>query len=322
MSINYLKKSIYRIFCVVTILFVTFSSNTAHAQIAVPVMEVGSLLSNTVAINLQMKGNALNTGRLSAKETGIGWDGTKIITGAEIAAQTQISADSIALKIGKSFISSFTTSIVKWINSGFDGGPLFVTDPAKFFAGAADRAAGNFLESSELGFLCKPFKIPLLLAINLNYSYTFKEKIGCTLTDVINNIDGATASFEDIGWDGWFSITQNPQNNLYGASITVRGELASRVANVTEKIRDELFQAGGFLSTRKCEVKVDGECKVWGPVRTPGKVIEDQLSDSLGTTLSELQIADEFDEIIAALLNQAVQKIVTSSSGLSGGLGS
>ncbi|MFO0718589.1 MAG: hypothetical protein U0522_00985 [Candidatus Paceibacterota bacterium] len=322
MSINYFKKIGCGIFLVAFVFFALFSSFTANAQVAVPVVEVGALLTNTIAINANIAAITENSARLSAKETGLGYRGVGLapVTGIEIAAQSQISADSIATKVAKIAISSITTSIVKWINSGFKGGPLFVTDPAKFFTGVADRVAGSFIEGSDLEFLCKPFKISLLLALNLNYSYSFKEKIGCTLTDVINNVEGAAVSFQDMGFDGWFKMTQNPQNNIYGANLMAEIELKERIADAVGIQKAELDQGAGFLSSRDClESNIETqECQKWGPVKTPGKVIETQLNEALGTNLKELQLADEFDEIINALINQAVQKIVTSVGGLSG----
>lgn len=322
MSINYFKKISYSLFSIAFIFFALFSGFKAHAQVAVPVMEVGTLLTNTIQINASVNSTAWNTAVIAAKETGTGFYGVTPITGVQIAAQSQISADSIATKVAKTAISSITTSIVKWINTGFKGGPLFVTDPAKFFTGVADRVAGSFIEGTELGFLCKPFKADLLLALNLNYSYSFKEEIGCTLTDVINNVDGAAVSFQDMGFDGWFSMTQNQQNNVYGSHFMAEVELNQRIASAIGLQKDELNQGGGFLSFRDClESNIyTQECQKWGPAKTPGKVIETQLNESLGTNLKELQLADEFDEIINALLNQAVQKIVTSVGGLSGGM--
>jgi hypothetical protein len=325
-SINYLKKTTPYIFCITIILFGIFFNKQSHAQLAVPVDAVpgGTLFYNTTQTMITSDNIAWNTSRIAAKEVGVGMYQGVPVTGVQVGAETQLSADGIALKIGKSIISTFTTSIVQWINSGFNGSPMFIEDPAKFFTGMADRVAGNFIEGTDLGFLCQPFKLDVLLALNLNYSYSFRDRIGCTITDIINNtegaIDGVAADLKYLSAGNWLRMTQNPQNNIYGSHFMATIELESVLAFERESKQNELNQGGGFLSSRDC-IQSDietMECKEWGPIKTPGKVIEGQLSQALGTTVTELQIADEFDEIINALLNQAMQKIVTSAAGLAG----
>ncbi len=323
MSINYLKKISYSFFSIAIIFcafFLTPFTKKAEAQLAVPVTEVGSLLENTMLITLTSDDAAWNSAQLAAKEVGTARYNGTVYTGAQVAAQAGTSADSIATKIAKTVIQQFTTSLIKWINSGFNGGPQFITDPATFFKNTADITAGSFIEGSDLSFLCQPFKQAVLLSLNLNYSYAFRDRIGCTLTDVINNIEGATASFEDVGWDGWFQMTQNQQNNVYGASFMAKAELDARIANALGIKRDELQQGSGFLSSRDC-LQSDWrtqECVAWGPVKTPGTVIESQLEEALGTNLKQLELAKEFDEILAALMNQLMKQVITQAGGLLG----
>lgn len=323
MSINYFKKTSYCFFSIAIIffaLFATFSTKITQAQLAVPVTEVGSLLTNTINISIATDDIAWNSAQLAAKEVGTGRYRGVPVTGATILGQAGTSADSIATKIAKTMIQQFTTSLIRWINSGFNGGPQFVTDPATFFKNTADITAGSFIEGSELGFLCKPFKQGILLALNLNYSYSFRDRIGCTLTDVMNNVQGAALSFEDVGWDGWFQMTQNEQNNPYGAYFSAKVELDSRIANALGIKRDELSQGNGFLSSRDClQSSIEThECIAWGPVKTPGVVIESQLEGALGTNLKQLELAKEFDEILAALLNQLMKQVITQAGGLLG----
>lgn len=55
---------------------------------------------------------------------------------------------------------------------------------------------------------------------------------------------------------------------------------------------------------------------------TPGKIIESRLADVLGQDVRTLGVADEFDEIISALINQLLTNLLGGTSGLSGGGGS
>jgi len=267
--------------------------------------------------------NSWNTAVLAAKEVGIGrytQNGVTIpITGVQAAAQAGTSADSIGLTIVKQLIGQFTNSLVSWINNGFQGGPLFVTDPGQFFIGVGDRIAGHFIEGSELGFLCYPFALDIRLALNLNYSAAFEDEIRCTLTDVIGNIEGFTEDFNQGGWGAWFSMTQNSQNNVYGAYLDASSELEIRLASALGIEGMKLDWGKGFLSFQDCEVPDPaGGCLEYGPVQTPGTVIEGQLEESLGTNLRQLELADEFDEIIGALVNQLLYQAITQGGGLLG----
>ncbi len=282
------------------------------AQVAVPVVElVGSpLLTNTIFIMASTDDIAWNTAYLAAKETGVAKYKNIPITGVQVAAGSTLSADSIATTFLKPLIRNMTNSLVQWINSGFQGSPLFVSDPAKFFIGVADRIAGSFIEGSDLAFLCSPFSLKIRLALNLNYSARFRDEIGCTLTDVVENIDNFQKDFTQGGWDAWFSMTQNPQNNAQGAYLSSQSQLDIRLASALGIEVAQLDWGQGFLSFRDCEIyDQTGKCIKYGPTKTPGTVINGQLQDALGTDLSQLELADEFDEIVAALVGQLFSKI-------------
>jgi hypothetical protein len=51
---------------------------------------------------------------------------------------------------------------------------------------------------------------------------------------------------------------------------------------------------------------------------TQGKVISEEVSSVLGMERENLQLADEFDELIAAIITQMMSKVFDSNKGLSG----
>lgn len=314
-------KKLFFTFAVLLFSFVCISPAYVHAQVAVPVIELpGSpLLLTTIAVMNTTSATSWNTAYLAAKETGLGFytpPGASVpvpITGAQVAAQgvANPSADNLTTILVKPLIRQFTNSLVQWINNGFQGSPMFVTDPAGFFIGVADRIAGNFIEGSELGFLCEPFRFPIRLALNLNYSARFEDEIGCTLSDVINNVEGFTKDFSQGGFQAWFSMTQNPQNNPYGAYIQSSIEMDRRLMEALDLEEKDLNWGQGFLSWRECighDIDTQ-ECTMYGPTQTPGTVINTQLEDALGSDLAQLELADEFDEIIAALIGQLFSQV-------------
>lgn len=52
-------------------------------------------------------------------------------------------------------------------------------------------------------------------------------------------------------------------------------------------------------------------------IRTPGSIIEDQLANTLGSGVRQLELADNFNEIVSALATQLLNQVL-GSSGLSG----
>ncbi|TAK57313.1 hypothetical protein EPO17_02290 [Patescibacteria group bacterium] len=268
--------------------------------------------------------------------------------------------DGIANYIAKAILRQLTTSVVNWINSGFEGNPSFVTDPAGFFVNIADQEIGKFIEgSSDLNFLCSPFRIDVRVALAFQYS-PFKKRVTCTFSDSVKNlgnaVDGASingrsftkGNFKNGGWNNWLTLTTQPQNNVYGATLMAQEELSLRVANKQVLGKDELSQGRGFLSFKKCDGvnseeaalarndvadaknRKDDEdlyvakselkkaentgCKTV----TPGSVIEGQLGKVLGSSIDNLGLADEFNEIVNALFAQLVNQVVGGGGGLKG----
>lgn len=244
-----------------------------------------------------------------AKETGISLFGVSV----------PISWDSLTIAIAKKFIERMVDSTVTWINSGRDGNPSFVTDPKQYFTDIADGVAGEFILGSDLNFLCSPFQANIRLS--LTQQFHTPNPFQCTLTEVVGNIDNFYNDFSQGGWDAWFSMTQNSSNNPYGAYLEAKIELDSRIASAIGIEQEKLSWGNGFISWSDCIVPdpLTGECLKRGPIKTPGIVLEGQLENVLGTGLRQLELADEFDELIGALLGQLLQGKIFNSSGLTSG---
>lgn len=276
----------------VAILFVAgLNPQRANAQV-VPVLD------SVVAANTKII--AINTTAVVKKETI--WDGI-------VTSFTEV------------IISNMTQSIVRWINSGFEGGgPAFVTDPANFLIDVGDQIAGNFIAGTELGFVCQPFELDIRLALNLGYNSTFTERNFCRLSDVIANTENfakfTNGDFSVGGWDSWFEISQNSSNNPVGVYLEAKNEIAIRTASGKSIELKKLDWGEGFLSSKKCvQSNPDSGNCIRYEIDTPGSVINDQLGNALGTGYRKLELADEFNEIVGALIGQISQMVL--SEGLS-----
>lgn len=192
-------------------------------------------------------------------------------------------------------------STVAWIKGGFNGNPVFVDDPEQFFRDIADIEAGKLIEELGGGFLCEPFRVNIQIGLVDEYNKRYGTGYGklCTLSDIIENAEGfVEGNFEEGGWEGWFHMTQNNQNNPYGARYIFEKELDRRIAISQNKVNIDLTWGNGFLSFKDPET---------GETQTPGKVIDEQINNRLFNGERRLLIADEFDEIINALVNQLVK---------------
>jgi len=243
--------------------------------------------------------------------------------------------DSVAWAIVNLVIDRMSAGAVKWINSGFQGSPAYVTDPAAFFGNIGNQVAGQFIFTNpNLNFLCGDMSAKIKLALVNTYNRNEEGAWRCTLTGVIDNVDDFMGDFERGGWDGFFELTQVQQNNPLGAYLQAEGSLSRQIANKIGTQKEDILQGKGIMSKKKCtkpgvptvrtvyaldgtskQVTEPGPCLKEETV-TPGSVISDQLNKQLGMGNEKLAVADEFNEIIGSLLTQLISRVLGD-----GGLG-
>jgi len=239
----------------------------------------------------------------------------------------------------KTLLSQITDSIVNWINSGFEGSPSFVTDPKSFLVDVGDEVVGEFIdEMTSFGWLCDPYKLNIKIALSLGIG-NFKRQRKCTLTGIIKNFDNfVNGTFKEGGWKGWFYLTTNPNANPGTAFLSMQAELQKRMQQKNDLEVKKLDWGRGFLSWRTCEQystktsapsdegpgfeytdqtdkkdksNENQECTKYSDIKTPGTVIESQLEHTLGTSLRQLELADDIDKIVGALVQQLVKTVLT-----------
>ncbi len=232
----------------------------------------------------------------------------------------------IARTIARAAVQQITSSVVNWINSGFNGKPSFVTNFQQFFTNVADQAAGEFIRSSALSFLCTPFQNQIRIAIA--QSYAKRNAQSCTLSGIIKNLNSfSNGNFAQGGWGGMLSFVGTPTNNSFGAYNYGQNGLANaQIRALGQKQQDYTIGKGFLSSTQQVNCKVvNGAQKCDSVVSTPGSTIADSLSKTLGVsqdTLTQAGISGSFDAIISALISQlmvkALQGGVSNLSGTNG----
>jgi len=317
MTLN-LNKTIALLCLIVLLTFFTLPLKT-RAQF-VPVddsLTRASLSALLTTANTYALQTSISTGFSATSEAGFQAGMNPAANPANVISSSPLSANYWATAASRALLNLMTRDIVGWINNGFSGGgPAFVTDPDEFFLNVADTVAGEFIDGSELGFLCAPFSADIRALLNYNYSVQFD--VSCTLSSVLNRIENFTAFTQDFsqgGWEGWFAMVQ-PQNNTYGSYLKAEAELSARITTRNGVWERKLDWGSGFFSYQDCLEPAGApldKCEKLGPIKTPGKTIEAGLSDTLGMGLTEIGLADSVDKILNALTNYAITQALGSA---------
>lgn len=274
-----------------------------------------------------------NVGQINRKETSVsaptGSGG--IVSGIAKDMFPAPSLDALAFCIGNEMIHYITQSTIQWINSGFEGKPVFIENAGNFFEKAADQEAGQFIQDLFGGpggvDVCQPFRVQLAVDSIRSHTSTYQQRGRCTLSAIKNNYNGFMNNWNQGGLPGWFEIIQD-QNNIYGARYQAQNALRSKVAQRQNTLKMELNWADGYRNFKHCTVpkRADGSCPPGKEITTtPGKIIESSINDRLGSSQKRLEVADEFDELVSALVNAlvktAINEVLTigKDSGSSGG---
>jgi hypothetical protein len=229
-------------------------------------------------------------------------------------------------------IEKASQSTVDWINGDTGGGrgPRYVQDVEGFLIEIADDTIGEYILGSSFAFVCDPFRLQLRasLAVNRRPLDRYAE---CSLTSTVNNIENFIGGdFRDGGWNAWGELVtrSNPYIQYMQAEAELEARIQTRQANELRKLQ----WGNGFLSWEVCpgekyqcnfsggilhgvnedECRENGgsyQCAVRPHIATPGSVIEEQLNIVLASGQKRLQVADEFNEIVSALLNKLLNDL-------------
>lgn len=199
------------------------------------------------------------------------------ITGTTIAAGTTVSAsmalsnffktyvlDTVATAFARAILRKLTAQTVNWINTGFKGNPAFVTDPGQFFMDVGDSTASRYFlgGTSPLNQLCTAFQPQVRLALVKNYLQEDQFQSQCTFSKIGTNFEKFTKDFSQGGWGAWLTMTQQNQNNPYGAYIEASKQLSARIGIQNTKYEKQLNRGKGFLDFEVCpQGKTVGEQK-------------------------------------------------------------
>ncbi len=289
-----------------------------------------SVSSGTTAVNTGV--TAVNTTSLVSKETWL---------------------DALAWMAANVVIDQFGDAIVDWIRNGFDGSPMFLSDPEGFFRDTANQVSGALIDKYNMEWLCDPLG-KLRISLDFFLPGTDRVKYACTFNDIVDTFESYAdrddlsdwistnvnirernivrlhgSDYRNGGFLMWLA-TADWKNNDVGRTIQLASDAyAAASVNVSYK-GFQLRMNQGFFGVKKCLEyreaydlkgnKTKGDC-VKSVDTSPGQLVQDQLKDVGGKDLSRLQVADEINEIIAALATEMMGWLLTGGNDGGGVLG-
>ncbi len=233
-----------------------------------------------------------------------------------------VSWDSIAWCVVNAMIEYIANATIAWANSGFNGNPAFLQNPSRFFKDMADYAAGSVIQDIAYGAssgklnICKPFRINIAIGLSQSYGRNNYRGMQCTLSNITQGkffggisvntkTNTRTRKSTGISWSDWVEVTQKDQNNPYGAYILANEVLYTSIQTRQNTLQFEIGLNKGWLNFKKCPPGEKDQTKC--DTVTPGSLIENQLNQSLGLSKQRLVLANKFDQMITAIVNNLIK---------------
>jgi hypothetical protein len=304
---------------------------------------VKTLISNEVKtltaepLSVPIKSNALLTEltkikdesrQLTAKETGTASQDTDSLLSGFMTGISSVSLDSIMFCIINEIMAYITQSTITWINSGFDGNPVFVDNPGGFFQGIVDKESSNFIKelsgtqgmvangvSGTIISIADPLRDSVVNSILGTTNSNFATMVAPTMSSNVSQNYGAYMSGQQ--WPGFGGLAQISQheNNAYGLSIMAQNEMLKRITQEQQMQAQQLLYNNGYQNKTTCpsgKTRSDGSCYPYYTKTTvTGSQIKDELQSRGMSKYMRISFANDFDSIITALVNQLIKIAVT-----------
>ncbi|MEK7546861.1 MAG: hypothetical protein AAB536_01645 [Patescibacteria group bacterium] len=205
-------------------------------------------------------------------------------------------------------INEFQNQVVNWISG--NGNPKFITDWRGFLRDVANKTAGQVIYNISPG-LCSGFGS--LIRISLLPVPYANTGVRCTLNQVVSNVQNFFNRFQTGGWYA-YSYAMQPNNNYFGALITAYDRQLTEVMAARDAASNQAVASKGFLSIKKCVQTSEDELGNVTCVKeidtTPGSVVGETLTTSLGWKGNQIVNAQRFEDLVAAIVNASINRII------------
>jgi hypothetical protein len=263
--------------------------------------------------------------------------------------------DALAYTVAQETLDQLSNSTLSWVQSGFTqfgqtggGENSFIGDIDGFLRNVGEQSFNRFLQDvtrdgGSFSEVCESFSGDVLETVARNYyeendsptgiefdpdNLPSRGEIAASGCEIAGG-DGSlqefiNGNFEEGGWQAFYKTVDNPNASPVGAYLEQNEQLRQRIEQARSTNLRELQNNEGWVSSISCPNSgginnSTGKCQDGSEpvVQTPGSVVSDMVNETVGSGQRQLELADEVNEVVAALIDQLVSKI--TGDGTEGG---
>jgi len=215
-------------------------------------------------------------------------------------------------------LQTITRSIVSWIQGG---GGNFIQNLEQELGRQLDLQLGEFLNKLAGINMCGNIGAYLQIALRSPGSRAFSQKYSCTISNIVSNLQNFFTNFQNGGWPAWFHLAFTPTADPAGALIFAIDDKLRLGGEVKDSLINNFLAGKGFLGIQDCQQVPDGDynletgeptyytqCRTTTPGATVARALEKAAVD---TPLEQIVNSHEIEEMINAILNALIQKVMT-----------
>ena len=232
---------------------------------------------------------------------------TKEVANQQATEAVSLSKKCIRDAMLKTILDWIVDETITWVQNG--GQPRYVTNWDTFLSDAFNVGVGEVVNGIGMGKLCQPFSFQLKLS--LLPVPGFKNRIACTLDDIVANINDFYNDFRNGSWIAYEASWQ-PQNNYYGALYMTMDEAMTEGARQKEIAEKEAMSGQGYLPVKKCVKKLEDACLEW-EIITPAPVVGHLTNRAAA---ADIDWAMSVQSWTAALTNAVINRVTKEGIGL------
>jgi hypothetical protein len=218
--------------------------------------------------------------------------------------------DGVAKTLARLALTMIKEQTINWIRSGFEGEPLFLQDPEKFFMEMGDQASGVFLEdlgqqmAGDPNYFCKDFLPKFQLDVGGAGRSQYFRRAQCTMSRAVDNVEDYYNDFSNGNWNAFVSMNQR-NNNQFGFYMMTLEEQERRREEAENTFKLTSQYGGGYLPTMSCTESNAAGCRKF-TIKTPSKAIGDRIGQMVGIDFGDLIAADEVSEVVSAIAQELI----------------
>lgn len=177
-------------------------------------------------------------------------------TDAELkkANQRESCLNGVAYAVAKGLLRQVTDKTLNWVNTGFNGNPLYVRNIDSFMRTISNERIALFLDNI-------PSRDPV-------FGNSIRSIVNQQLTGISDGLIGTVMDTpearayndfqEDFTNGGWPALL-NPRNNAVGAIFNAADELNADISQQQQNVKEKLQSGDGFLDLERCVQYADDQ---------------------------------------------------------------